>query len=136
MTRRLLAVILLALMASAGTSWAISSEPVYIKSPEQLQALAGHLETLQKRLKAHLGLFDGQDKLASMLEAELNRLGSAAKADKAMKIDVTKLYRSLDADGTALTLKNRSGGAPVLEEIARCIDLISSSNGHTPRWKW
>lgn len=135
MKTRLLAVILLALMASSGTGWAISSEPVYIKSPEQLQALTGQLETLQKLLKARLGLFEGQDKLMAILESELNRL-ETVKADKAIKIDVTKMYRSLDAEGKALTLKNRLGGAPILEQIARCIDLISSSNDHAPRWKW
>jgi DNA repair ATPase RecN len=136
MKKRIMAVTLLALLTAAATSWAISSEPVYIKTPDQLQAFKGRLNALQKLLKANRERFDGQSSLESLISAEVARL-TAIKTDDAMpKIEVTKLYRSLDAEGKKLALKDRAAGAAVLEQIAECIDFVSSSNDHAPRWKW
>lgn len=136
MKTKILGMALLVFLAAAGTSWAISSEPVYIKTPDQLQAFKGRLDALQKLLRTHRGLFEGQDKLESIIDAELSRFGAIKKVNPATKIDVTKIYRSLDAEGKALALKNRSAGEPILEQIAQCIDFVSASNDYTPRWKW
>ncbi len=136
MNKRIMAVTLLVLLTAAGTSWSISSEPVYLKNPDQLQAFKGHLITLQKVLKANRELFDGQNSLELLIQAELARLTAMKTTDPVPKIEVTKLYRSLDAEGKKLALKDRAAGAAILEQIAECIDYVSSSNDHTPRWKW
>jgi hypothetical protein len=136
MKTRILGIALLVCLAAAGTSWAISSEPVYIKNPEQLQALKGHLVALQKALKTNAGLFESQDKLESIIEAEIARLAAIKKVDPATKIDVTKVYRSLDTEGKALAMKNRPAGSAILEKIAESIDFVSTANNYMPRWKW
>lgn len=136
MKTRILGVALLVCLAAAGTSWAISSEPVYIKNPEQLQALKSHLVALQKVLKTNAGLFESQAELESLIAAEITRFGAIKRVDPATKVDVTKLYRSLDAEGKVLASKNRSAGAAILEKIAESIDFVSAANNHTPRWKW
>ncbi len=136
MKKQIMAVTLLVLLTAAATSWAISSEPVYIKTPDQLQAFKGHLNTLQKLLKANRERFDGQSSLESIISAEVARLTAIKTTDTMPKIEVTKLYRSLDVEGRKLALKDRSAGAEILEQIAECIDFVSSSNDHTPRWKW
>ena len=133
MKKRIMAVTLLALLTAAATSWAISSEPVYIKTPDQLQAFKGRLNALQKLLKANRERFDGQSSLQSLISAEVARL-TAIKTDDAMpKIEVTKLYRSLDAEGKKLALKDRAAGRRSSSRSPG-VDFVSSLNDPPAGW--
>lgn len=115
-------------LTSSGVCWAISSEPVYIKGPEAAQAFKAQLEKLVKLVDANSGLFDGLGDFTDLLESEASKFRTVKRGEDPGKIEITKIYRSLDAAGRKLVVKRTPASAEVQSLIKESLDWIEQQN--------
>lgn len=119
---------MLALVVTSGVVWAISSEPVYIKGPENIQAFKERLEKLQKLVRANDELFAGQGDLKDILDTEVSRFAGFKLGADPGRIEVTKIYRSLDTVGKMLGAKRTAAVNDVQATLRSQLDWIEQQN--------
>jgi len=120
----------LALFAFAGfvLAMAISSEPVYIKGYKNMKDFKLHLEKLVDLMDDTPGLLGQSNPLAALIEGESSKFDAVRPSDETTRLEVTKIYRQLDASRKSLLTKGVSNDHAMIAKIAETIKFIEVLN--------
>jgi hypothetical protein len=109
-------------------AWAISSEPVYIKGFKNIQDFKAQLGKMTSLMSSNPSLLGAQNPLASLIDGESGKLDAVRSGDETTRVEVTKIYRQLDASRTTLLGKGLSPNQALVSQIAETIKSIEKLN--------
>lgn len=124
--KRFCGALVVAAVAMSGLCLAISSEPVYINGPDSARAFTQRLEKLFDLVQQNGDLFEGD--FVSLLESEATKFGKIRAGSDPGKIEITKIYRSLDAAGRKLVGKRTAASSALQDAIRDSLDWIEQQN--------
>jgi len=112
--------------------WAISSEPVNIKGFKNIQDFKAQLGKMMDLMKANPALLGAQNPLASLIDGESSKIDAVRPGDETTRIEVTKIYRQLDASRTTLLGKGMNpvqNLVSLLAETTKSIEKLNNIKG-------
>ncbi|MCX6562840.1 MAG: hypothetical protein NTU60_04450 [Candidatus Aminicenantes bacterium] len=108
--------------------WAISSEPVYIKGFKNIQDFKALLGKLMDLMKGSPALLDAQNPLSTLIKGESPKFDAIRAGDETTRIEVTKIYRQLDASRKNILTKGTPANNDLLVRIKETISYIEKLN--------
>ena len=126
--KKLISAILVFALFGLVLGWAISSEPVYIQGFKNIQDFKAQLGKMAKLMNASPALLGAQNPLASLIDNESSKFDAIRPADETTRLEVTKIYRQLDASRTTLLGKGLQSNHDLVSQIAETIKSIEKLN--------
>jgi len=120
--------ILVFALAGLVLGWAISSEPVYIKGFKNIQDFKARLGKLMDLMKGSPALLGAQNPLATLINDESGKFNAIRPADETTRVEVTKIYRQLDASRKTLLEKGLAPDHDLASLMAETIKSIEKLN--------
>jgi len=108
--------------------WAISSEPVYIKGFKNIQDFKALLGKLMDLMKGSPALLGAQNPLSTLIKGESPKFDAIRAGDETTRIEVTKIYRQLDASRKTLLGKGLASDYGLVGLMAETIKSIEKLN--------
>jgi hypothetical protein len=126
--KKIISGILVFALSGLVLGWAISSEPVYIKGFQNIRDFKVYLGKLMDLMKSNPGLIGTPNSLASLIEGETAKFDAVKLGDETTRIEVTKIYRQLDASRKNILTKGTLANNDLLVRIKETISYIEKLN--------
>ena len=126
--KKIVAGILVFALSGLVLGWAISSEPVYIKGFQNIRDFKLRLGKMMDVMSGAPALLGQQNPLSALINTESAKFDAVKLGDDTTRIDVTKIYRQLDASRKTLLTKGIPGDNDLLARIKETISYIEKLN--------